>query len=532
MNHTSTTGPRRDQNLRVAIGGIVHETHSFISAPTELDAFRSQSLYQGAGLLSAAESTRSVLGGAIAGGNEAGWELLPTVYGAALPGGIVTRPTYDYLLKAFLERLKAALPVDGVLLALHGAMIVEDCLDVEADILAHVRQLVADVPVAVVLDMHGNVSREIVNLADVLLAYDTNPHIDTYEKGRQAVEILDDLMRDDLQPAVACRFLPLLLPPQATGTGDLPLRALHEKARAVRASDSGVVSIAIMAGFPYADTPVTGASVIVTTDADPQAAERYATVLARTLIEHRQAALVALLPVGDAVAQAAAHPAGPVILVDSADNIGGGTPGDGTDALRAMLQQGVEEAVVIIADADAALAYWNAGQGADVTLSVGGKTDAWHGEPVQVTGRVQALSDGKFTCESPDNHFAAFYGDEIHMGHCAWLRVQGVNVLITEHKTPPFDLAQLRHIGIRPEAQKMIAVKAAVAYRAAYMPIAVAAIEMDTRGLCTANLSRFPYRHLKRPIFPLENPFADARGEETVHESTNHYPYKEELNGE
>lgn len=532
MHHTSTTGPRRDQNLRVAIGGIVHETHSFISAPTDLDAFRSQSLYQGAGLLSAAESTRSVLGGAIAGGNEAGWELLPTVYGAALPGGIVTRPTYDYLLKAFLERLKAALPVDGVLLALHGAMVVEDCLDVEADILAHVRRQVADVPIVVVLDMHGNVSRETVNLADVLLAYDTNPHVDTYEKGREAVKILDALMKENLKPAVACRFLPLLLPPQATGTSDLPLRALHEKARAIRSSDPNVVSIAVMAGFAYADTPITGASVIVTTNANPQAAEGQAAVLARTLVDHRQAALIELPPASEAIAQAAAHPGGPVILVDSADNIGGGTPGDGTDVLRAMLQQGVKDAVVVLADADAALACWNAGRGSEVTLSVGGKTDAWHGEPVHVTGRVRALSDGTFTCELPDNHFAAFYSMEIDMGRCAWLRVQGVNLLLTERKTPPFDLAQLRHIGIQPEAQKMITVKSAVAYRAAYMPIAVAAIEMDTRGLCTATLSRFPYRHLRRPIFPLEDPFAGARGEETIYESANHYPYKEELNGE
>ena len=115
-----------------------------------------------------------------------------------------------------------------------------------------------------------------------------------------------------------------------------------------------------------------------------------------------------------------------------------------------------------------------------------------------------ALSDGVFQCETPDNHFASFYGDTVHMGRSAWLRVAGVNILLTERKTPPLDLAQLRHIGIVPETQSMIVVKSAVAWRAAYMPIAAAVIEMDTAGLCSANLSRFPYQHVKRPVFPLD----------------------------
>ena len=121
-----------------------------------------------------------------------------------------------------------------------------------------------------------------------------------------------------------------------------------------------------------------------------------------------------------------------------------------------------------------------------------------------VAGRVRALSDGAFDCELPDNHFASFYGDRVQMGRCVWLRVAGVNILLTERKTPPLDLAQLRHIGIQPERQRMIVVKSAVAWRAAYLPIAAAVIEMDTAGLCSANLSRFPYRHLKRPVYPLD----------------------------
>jgi microcystin degradation protein MlrC len=165
-------------------------------------------------------------------------------------------------------------------------------------------------------------------------------------------------------------------------------------------------------------------------------------------------------------------PGGPIMLVDSADNIGGGTPGDGTDALRAMLAADVPESAVVLADREAVAACWDAGVDAEITLPVGGKTDRWHGAPVEVTGTVRALSDGVFACELPDNHFAAFYGDTIRMGRTVWLRVRGVNVVLTERKTPPFDLAQLRGVGVIPEQQKLIVVKSAVAYRAAYMPIA------------------------------------------------------------
>jgi microcystin degradation protein MlrC len=221
-------------------------------------------------------------------------------------------------------------------------------------------------------------------------------------------------------------------------------------------------------------------------------------------MQHRQTALPRFLSPEAAVTQALTQPGGPIILVDSADNIGGGTPGDGTDALQAMLTVEVEEGTIVLADSEAVALCWAAGQGSEITLGVGGKTDHWHGNPLTVTGIVQTLSSGTFECELPDNHFASFYGHTIQMGRTAWLRAGGVNIILTERKTPPFDLAQLRGVGIIPERQKMIVVKSAVAYRAAYMPIAAGVIEMDTAGLCTANLLRFPYRHLRRPIFPLD----------------------------
>lgn len=489
---------------RIALGGIIHETHSFAETKTTLEAFQSQSLYTGPELLSAMAGTRSAIGGMIQGAQARGWTLLPAVYGAAMPGGLVTEAAYQTLLAALLEHLAAALPLDGLLLVLHGAMVTEEQIDPESHLLEQVRRIVGpEVPIVVVLDMHGNIGQRTVELANVLVAFDTNPHTDPHARGVEAAEILNRLLARAITPTAAYLHPPLLLAPQFTGTADLPLRAVHERAAEMEAEEE-VICICVMAGFAYADTPDTGASIIVTTDNNLPLAQLYAQELVDLLMRHRQAALPRFLSPEEAVAQALARPDGPLILVDSADNIGGGTPGDGTGALQAMLALGVQEGTIVLADPEAVAACWAAGVQTEVTLAVGGKTDRWHGEPVTVTGLVRALSPGVFECELPDNHFASFYGQTINMGRTAWLRVGGVNIILTERKTPPFDLAQLRGVGIIPEQQKMIVVKSAVAYRAAYLPIAAGVIELDTAGLCTANLSRFPYRRLRRPIFPLD----------------------------
>lgn len=488
---------------RIAVGGIAHETHCFATRMTDLDDFRKQALFFGDDIPAQLSSTKSATAGMLDNAR-AGWTVIPTVYAGALPAGVVTTDAFETILGELRARLSAAMPLDGVLLALHGAMVTQGELDAESRILADVRGVVGpDVPVVIVLDMHGNISPRTVELADVVVAFDENPHIDPYDRGREAADILDMLLSGAVKPTAGYAHPPLVLSPQATGTADLPLVAAHARGQEMEAED-GVVCVAIFGGFAYSDTPDIGVSVIVTTNDDPVRAQQYADELAGIIMANRDAALPEFVTPAEAVARAMAMPGGPIILVDSADNIGGGTPGDGTDALRAMLDADVEEGAVVLADADVVAVCWDAGEGATVTLDVGGKYDTWHGAPVTVTGAVRRLWDGTFTAELPNNHFASFFGNTIRMGRTVWLRVAGVNIVLTERKTPPFDLGQLRGAGVIPEEQKMIAVKSAVAYRAAYLPIAQGVIEMDTAGLCTANLSRFPYQHIRRPILPLD----------------------------
>ena len=488
---------------RIAVGGLLHETHTFAPTPTTLEDFRT-TWHAGSDLLSSLRGTQTGVGGMIDGSENRGWTPIPTFYAAAMPAGTVTESAYEALKTEMCTRTRAAMPLDGILLHLHGAMVSETTLDAETDIAKAVRSIVGpDVPMIVELDMHGNISPALAEQADILLGYDTTPHMDLRAKGMEAVTVLEGLLAGRLRPTTAVRNIPCLLAPQVTDTSDLPLRAVHDKIRAMKANDR-VIAVSVFGGFAYADTPWTGASVFVHTNDAPDLARDLAAELEETLMDHRSAAVFQALPPDEAVREALRTPDGPVILVDSADNIGGGTPGDGTDALKAMLAADVQDGAVVIADAEAVRECWQAGLGASVTIPIGGKTDDFHGSPITVTGTVRTLSDGRYPCERKQNHFAAFYGDTLEMGNSALLRSGGVNIILNSRKTPPFDLVQLRGMGVVPEDQKMIAVKAAVAYRAAYLPIAARIVEMDTAGLCTANLQRFDYRNIPRPIFPLD----------------------------
>ena len=219
--------------LRIALGGILHETHTFMERPTTLADFADQSLHFDADMITSLRGTRSGIGGMIDRASKFNWQLLPTLYATAMPGGLVTDTAYRELRDALTQRISQCLPLAGILLALHGAMVAEGELDAEADIVARTRAIVGDaVPIVVLLDMHGNISPRLVELADALIAYNTNPHIDAYARGREAAEVMARLLRRDIQPTAALARPHLLLPAQSTATASAPLALVHSRANA------------------------------------------------------------------------------------------------------------------------------------------------------------------------------------------------------------------------------------------------------------------------------------------------------------
>lgn len=485
---------------RIAIGGIVHETNTFAPTLTNLEAFTVDTAI---GITARWSGTASSIGGVLRGLSDCNYEAVPLLYTTAMPSGTVTSAAYQTLLADLLAALRAAAPLDGVVLVLHGAMVAVGCDDCEGEILQQVRAVVGQgCPVVSVLDMHGSLTPAMVAAADVLIAFNQNPHLDTYERGLEAVQIMRRLLEDEVHCTPALAHPPLLLNALTTATARLPLRALHDQAALFR-QNTRVINISIMGGFAYSDIPDAGLSVLVTTNGDAVLAQSMAQHLADIAWEHREIARYTGVPVAEAVERAIHAQQKPVILADIGDNVGGGSPGDGTILLRALIDAHAQNAVVVLADPQAVAACIAAGQGAEIDLQVGGKVDTWHGEPVAVRGVVAGLTDGRFTTGDHD-HFANIYGRVVDMGRCARVRCGGITLLLTERKTPPGHLAQLRSQGIEPLEQSTIVVKSTIAFRGAYESVAAEIIEVDTPGLCAANLSGFTYHKLRRPIFPLD----------------------------
>ena len=399
-----------------------------------------------------------------------------------------------------LADLRAAGRLDGVLLDLHGAMVPEGLDDGEGDLIAAVREAVGPgVPIAVTLDLHGNLSSAMVAGADLLHGYKTYPHVDMAERGVESAERLLEVVAGRLHPTAAFRKPPLLPPLGKQGTARGPMRLLYDRADQME-RDPKVISISIFAGFPHADIPDAGLGIYVVTDGDQDLAERLADELARMAWEHRAEFLHTALPVKEAVAKALAAPGRPIVLADMADNTGGGAAGDGTEILRELIRVGARSAVVAcLWDPAAVKACAAAGVGQRVTVDVGGKVDNRHGAPLRVTGTVRTLSDGRFVHKGPMMH-----GLPGRLGTTAVLDVDDIRVILISYRWQTLDPEMIRFVGLDPLAEKIVVVKSTIHYRAAFEPIAKEIIEVDAPGLSSSNLSRFAFERVRRPIFPLD----------------------------
>lgn len=483
--------------MKILVGGIYQESHSFSNVPTDLEVFKKILLLEGEEVIERLRGTTSEMEGFLQGAHRFGFETVPAIWAWGLSSGPVTAAALDTLLTKVCERIADAGPVDGILFALHGALVAEQALDGDGFILSRLRSYVGErIPIVVTLDFHANISDQMVKLADAIVGYDTYPHIDQVERGLEAAELLVRIIRGEIKPVMALEKLPMLIVPNKQFTSFHPMNELMALAHEIE-KDS--LSVTVAGGFAYSDAPEAGPSALVITDGRPELARQMAMEIARRMWELREEFLPSLASVQEAVDRAITGKQGPIVLADVGDNIGAGTPGDGTFILRELLRRQAQDTVVIIADAQAVGQAIEAGVAQTVELTVGGKSDSCHGEPVSVYGRIKHISDGVFV-----NKGHMRDGIVEDMGRTVVLDVTGVDVVLTSMKMPPWNLEQLRSVGITPENKKIIVVKSAVAFRAAYEPIAKEIIEVDSPGLSSVNLRQFEYRHIRRPIFPLD----------------------------
>jgi microcystin degradation protein MlrC len=485
--------------MRVAIGGIMHESNTFASQPADLEAFAAR-LDRGAEIFTHWSDTHHEMAGFIQGGRTLGFELYPALMAWATPSGPVTAAAFEALTGELTGALRAAPLLDGMLLACHGAMVSDDYPDADGEIIRRVRQALGpDLPLVVTLDFHANVSRTMVEHADAVLIYRTNPHVDQRRRGFQAAERLLRLIRGDAAPVTALAKPPMVWNILHQNTSAEPLRSIMAEAAALEEQE-GILAASVAAGYPYADVEEMGPSVVVVADGDRERAQEEAGRLALRLWKVHDQIEIDLPDAAEAVRRAIESRSPPAVIVEMGDNIGGGSPGDSTAVLSELVRQGAEHAVSVIYDPEAARACTEAGIGGEVSLEVGGKTDRMHGEPVAISGRVRTLSDGRFREPEPRHGGATRW----EQGLTAVVELPGETlVVLNSVRTAPMSLHQLTSVGIVPEQTRILVVKAAIAYRAAYEPVAGEIIEADTPGVTAVNPLRFEYRRVRRPLWPL-----------------------------
>ncbi len=487
--------------MRFVVTELKHETNVFSSVRTEIHSFHERTLFYGQEMFDALRGTSTTIGGFVDAAKAKNIDLMPTVAADAMPSGIVTANAYRFLKQKALEGVKSAGSIDGVLLSLHGSMVVENVGNGEGNLTKSVRELVGPrIPIVCTLDLHATVTELLVQSCDALFGYDTNPHVDAYERAIEALNACIKISKGEIKPVKALRKPPMMPPTINMRTNEGPMVKIFERAYEMERHPK-VVNVNVAGGFPYVDTRESGFSVVVITNNESDLAEKYAQELSDLAWSLRKEFLKPLTPVREAVRRAIDAKQGPIVLADVADNPGGGGSGDGTVILRTLLDMSADNVgFAVIKDPEAVAKAIETGVGGTLKTMIGGKTDSHHGPPIEVSGYVETLTDGAYVHKAPMGK-----GFRANMGRSAVLKVDGVELILAELKTAPNDPEIFRRHGIEPTEKKILVVKSRGHFRAGYEPFAKEIIEVDAPGLSSPDLKQFPYKNVRRPIFPLDD---------------------------
>jgi microcystin degradation protein MlrC len=485
--------------MKWIIGAFSHETNNFSVVPTDLNAFRAQAFKTGDEIIEWARGTKTPIGGFIDAIEERGDLIIPTAVAAATPSGLVTRDAYDTVSNIILDGISHHWDADGILLALHGAMMADGIDDGEGHLLEKIRAIYdPNRPVVVVLDLHTHVTQKMLTHATMLIGYQTYPHTDTYERGLEAVEFIARIAEGKIAPVYAVEQ-PLILPPCATCNTQSGLYASLWTEALRHGRPAGILSTSLFAGFPHADHPDAGFTVL-SYATDHVTAKNETDHLSKILKKRRAEFLYTPTSIPEAVAQAISSPQKPVIISDMSDNPGGGSANDSVEILKELLRQGqTNAAVATIYDPETVETAIAAGVGKPIEVRLGAKTDNLHGTPLDIEAVVDDLVDGRFQYKGPMTR--GVWGN---MGPTAVLNTSNIRAIVTSERIQARDPEIFRVCGVEPAAIEILVVKSAVHFRAAFQNIAKEIIIADGPGLTASDLTRFPYQRIRRPMFPID----------------------------
>ena len=490
--------------MRLLLAMMKHETNTFSPVVTDLARFSrsgGQAPDSGAAAIAAYRGTGTVTGAYIEIAEREGAEFELAIAADAWPSGPVEDSAYEAICGAILDAVKRG-GWDGILLDLHGAMVTRSHEDGEGTLLARIRAIDPHTPMAVSYDMHANVYAEMVEHAQVVAGYQTYPHVDMYGTGRRAGDALVRMLKGQARPTTAWGQVPMLPHVMRQGTADEPNRSLQ--ARAKQMEEQGALCASLFVGFPHADIRNAGLSVVITTDNDMKGAERLRDELLAAAWAQREAFVYKLEPLEQSVARAKAMTEGPIFLLDHYDNAASGGPMDTTRVLAEIIRQQLDNVAAFgIFDPQAVQQCIEAGIGATLTLAIGGKLKMpmcpEPSEPLQVSGRVKTIFDGKYRAKGP---MAA--GTQQDMGHAVVLDTGHVEIVLFSRHVEPFDVNTLLAVGIDPMQKRYVMLKSRIHWRAGMAHLAKAVVECAGVGVCTSDYGQHRFERLRRPIYPLD----------------------------
>lgn len=484
--------------MRIAIGQIVHETSSFSSELTDEAAFKQLSWCEGEELIQTHQGVEDYIGGML---DEAKlikeFKMIPTFGVSANPSGLIKAETWYSIKTLLLDRLLQAGPLDAICLDLHGAGISESANDIEGELLEAIRKEFGhDIPIVATLDLHANMTEKMVQNADILLGVNYYPHTDSYERGREVIQLLHKMIEGKINPIMSLVKLPMVIPTSTTMYG--PVKEVNEMCWAAEQWE-GILDCTFFHGFPYSDIPEVGVSVLAIADGSVETAFEAANEIATKVWKMRKQFQISLPSVQEGLEVALASSEFPVVINETSDNPGAGTPGDGTYLLAEMLKTNADKTCFAhICDPEVVETAYQAGVGEVIRVNLGGKKDGLHGEPLPVSAKVLLLTDCVFTLSSP-----MWKGRVMNLGRSTRLLIGQVDVIVTSIKAQLMDDELLKLHGIDMYQYKVIGLKSSQHFRAFFQAAVPKIITVDSPGISTFDFSTFKYKSFAKEKYPL-----------------------------
>ncbi len=489
--------------MRVGILSLIHESNTFAVTPTTIDLFQRDELMIGDEVRRGYEGGHHQISAFLEGLPAAGIEGVPIFHASTPPSGTITKETCDELVRLMFEALDAAGELDGFLVSPHGANAGEgdDYRDLDGFWLDKLRQRVGpDSPIICVIDPHANLSARMVDSCNATIAYRSNPHLDQKQRGLEAVRLIARTLNGEIRPVQRAAFPSFGINIERQGTTLWPCLPLYALANR-QLERQGVLSNSILLGFPYADVEEMGSTAIAVTDGDAELAQELADEMAAYMVEHRAEFVGEYITVEEAVERAVGSGEGPICLLDMGDNVGGGSSADSTLIAHEIHRRGDTTAFVCLYDRVAQERARQAGVGAKLELSMGGKTDDRHGQPLETAVTVKSLHDGKYE-ESEVRHGGYSHFD---MGPTAVVTTAtGLTISLTTLRAVPVSLGIVTSVGVEPADFQILVAKGVHAPVAAFDPVCAALIRVNTGGATAADMRTFEYEHRRRPMYPFE----------------------------